>query len=299
MFAKHLTNGKHPLTARVLVNRFWMHHFGHGIVNTPGDFGKLGELPSHPELLDWLATDFMKNGWRLKRLHKLIMTSQAYLQVSLRSPRQDKIDPDNRLLGRMNVRRMEAETIRDAILSLSEQINLKIGGKPVPVMENGVGQFIIGKENLDGERKPGKSVDLKGEQYRRSLYVQVRRSRKLSFLDAFDSPAMEPNCAKRSVSTVAPQALIFMNNQFVIGQSRVMAERLRKLATDDLDGQLTAGWEHALGHKPTGAELSRSREFVHKQTTLFKDREDKQSELTALASYCQALMSANRFVYVN
>ena len=298
-FSQHLTDNKHPLTARVLVNRFWLHHFGRGIVDTPGDFGRLGELPSHPELLDWLASDFMKHGWKLKRLHKLIMTSNAYRQASQRSTKQDKIDPDNRLLGRMNVRRMEAESIRDAILSLSGQINLKVGGKPVPVMEDEVGQFIIGKENLDGERKPGKSVNLKDEQYRRSLYVQVRRSRKLSFLDAFDSPAMEPNCAKRSVSTVAPQALIFMNNQFVIGQSRVMAERLRKLATDDLDGQLAAGWEHALGHKPTGAELSRSREFVNKQTTLFKGREDKQPELTALANYCQALMSANRFVYVD
>ena len=166
-------------------------------------------------------------------------------------------------------------------------------------MEDEVGQFVIGKENLDGERKPGKSVDLKGEQHRRSLYVQVRRSRKLSFLDAFDAPAMEPNCAKRPVSTVAPQALIFMNNQFVIAQSRAMAGRLQKLAVKDLDRQLAAGWEHALGHEPTGPELSRAREFVQKQTALFKERKDKTPELTAMANYCQALMSANRFVYVD
>jgi hypothetical protein len=298
-FAKHLTDGQHPLTARVLVNRFWLHHFGRGLVDTPGDFGKLGEHPSHPELLDWLAHDFMKQGWQLKRLHKLIMTSDAYRQVSWRNAKQDSIDPDNRLLGRVNIRRMEAETIRDAILSVSGQIKMKIGGKPVPVMEDEVGQFIIGKENLDGERKPGKSADLKGEEFRRSLYVQVRRSRKLSFLDAFDAPAMEPNCAKRPVSTVAPQALIFMNNNFVIAQSRVMAVRLQKLASKDLDRQLAAGWEHALGHEPTGAELSRAREFVQKQTALFKERKDKTPELTALANYCQALMSANRFVYVD
>ena len=297
-FAKRLTDGNHPLTARVLVNRFWLHHFGRGIVDTPGDFGQLGERPSHPELLDWLASDFMKHGWQLKRFHKLIMTSKVYCQVSLRNAKQDAIDPDNRLLGRMNICRMEAETIRDAILSLSGQINLKLGGKPVPVMEDEVGQFIIGKENLDGERKPGKAADLKGEQHRRSLYVQVRRSRKLSFLDAFDAPTMDPNCAKRSVSTVAPQALIFMNNNFVIAQSHAMAQRLQKLAPKKIDGQLTLGWKHALGQQPSVAELSRAREFVQKQTALFTERKDKAPELTALANYCQALMSANRFVYV-
>ena len=129
--------------------------------------------------------------------------------------------------------------------------------------------------------------------------MQVRRSRKLSFLDAFDAPTMEPNCAKRPVSTVAPQALIFMNNNFVISQSRVMAERLQKLVPSDPDRQLAAGWEHALGHEPTAAELSRAREFVRKQTALFKERKDKTPELTALANYCQALMSLNRFVYVD
>ena len=296
--ARWLIDPKHPLTARVLVNRFWLHHFGRGLVDTPGDFGRLGELPSHPELLDWLAADFMKNGWRLKRLHKLIMTSQAYQQVSRRNAKQDALDPDNRLLGRMNVRRMEAETIRDAMLALSGQISLRLGGKPVPVMEDEVGQFVIGKENLDGERKPGKAVDLQGAQHRRSLYVQVRRTRKLSFLDAFDAPAMEPNCAKRPVSTVAPQALIFMNNAFVISQSRAMAERLQAAAKDDLDAQLTTGWHHAFGRAATPEQLSKSREFVHRQTALFKERKDKTPELTALANYCQALMSANKFVYV-
>ncbi len=298
-FANRLTDGNHPLTARVLVNRFWLHHFGRGIVDTPGNFGKLGERPSHPELLDWLANDFMKNEWQLKRLHKLIMTSQAYRQSSRANYRQIEIDPDNRLLSRMNPRRMEAETLRDALLALSGNINLKMHGPPVPVMENEEGQVVIGVDTTDTANRPtGKRVNLKGEEFRRSLYVQVRRSRKLSFLDAFDAPTMEPNCAKRPVSTVAPQALIFMNNNFVVAQSRAMAARLQKLAPKDPDGQLAAGWEHALGHAPTGAELSRAREFVQKQTALFKERKDKTPELTALANYCQALISANRFVYV-
>ena len=298
-FANRLTDGTHPLTARVLVNRYWLQHFGHGIVDTLSDMGKLGELPSHPELLDWLATDFMRNGWKLKRLHKLIMTSRAYQQTSRRNAKLDEIDPDNRLLGRMNVRRMEAEIIRDTILALSGRLNLKLYGKPVPVMEDEVGQFVIGKENLDGERKPGKTVDLKGGQNRRSLYVQVRRSRILSMFDTFDAPTMTPNCAKRPVSTVAPQALIFMNNQFVVDQSRIMAERLQKLAGKDLDGQLAAGWELTFGQEATKTDLTRARDFVQKQTALFKEKKDKQPELTALANYCQALLSANRLIYLD
>ena len=132
--AKRLTDGTHPLTGRVLVNRFWLHHFGRGLVDTPGDFGKLGEMPSHPELLDWLANDFMRNGWRLKRLHRLIMTSQAYRQTSRRVTKLDEHDPDNRLLGRMSVRRLEAETLRDSILFVSGQWN------PTHVRQTGVGE---------------------------------------------------------------------------------------------------------------------------------------------------------------
>ncbi|MFP6903292.1 MAG: PSD1 and planctomycete cytochrome C domain-containing protein [Verrucomicrobiia bacterium] len=299
-FANRLTDDKHPLTARVLVNRFWLHHFGRGIVDTPGDFGKLGERPSHPELLDWLASDFMKHGWQLKRMHKLIMTSHAYRQASRRNTKLNEIDPDNRLLARMNPRRMEAETLRDALLALSGRLNLKMHGPPVPVMENEDGQIVIGVDTTDNANRPtGKRVNLKGEEFRRSLYVQVRRSQKLSFLDAFDAPTMEPNCTKRPVSTVAPQALIFMNNNFVINQSRMMAERLQKLTPQNPDAQLAVAWEHALGHKPTAAELSRARAFVQKQTALFNERKDKTPKLTALANYCQALMSANRFVYVD
>ncbi|SVC91890.1 uncharacterized protein METZ01_LOCUS344744, partial [marine metagenome] len=246
--ARRLTDGTHPLTARVLVNRFWLHHFGRGLVDTPGDFGKLGEPPSHPELLDWLASDFMKNGWRLKRLHRLIMTSQAYQQTSRRLAKLDEIDPDNRLLGRMSVRRLEAETLRDSILFVCGQWNPRMFGKPVPVMEDEVGQYVIGVSTNDSSNRPtGKTTPLGGDQYRRSLYVQVRRSQVLSFFDAFDAPAMEPNCTKRPTSIVAPQALMLMNNDFVIAQSRSMAGRLQRLAKSSLDTQLGLAWETTLG----------------------------------------------------
>ncbi len=297
--AKRLTDGTHPLTGRALVNRIWLHHFGRGIVDTPGDFGRLGELPTHPGLLDWLALDFAQNGWQLKRLHKLIMTSHAYRQTAQRTKQLDDADPENRLLGRMNVRRIESEIIRDSALALSGQLNLEMFGKPISVMEDEVGQFIIGKENLDGERKPGQVVDLKGQQHRRSVFIQVRRSRVLSLFNAFDAPAMEPTCAKRTVSTVAPQALIFMNNEFIIGQSRAMALRLQKAHPENPDRQLALAWELALCREPGAADLTRARAFLTTQTALFTEQKDKEAPLTALATYCHALISSNAFIYVD
>ena len=298
--AKRLTDGTHPLTGRVLVNRFWLHHFGRGLVDTPGDFGKLGEKPSHPELLDWLASDFMKNGWRLKRLHRLIMTSQAYRQTSRRLAKLDELDPDNRLLGRMSVRRLEAETLRDSILFVSGQWNPRMFGKPVPVKEDEVGQIVVGVSTNDSSNRPtGKTISLGTEENRRSLYVQVRRSKVLSFVDAFDAPSMEPNCTKRTVSTVAPQALMLMNNNFVISESRSMAGRLQHFAKGSLDTQLGLAWETTLGQAPSAGELAQSAAFVEKQTALFKTQKEKQPDLAALANYCQALLSSNAFIYVD
>jgi hypothetical protein len=298
--AKRLTDGTHPLTGRVLVNRFWLHHFGRGLVDTPGDFGKLGELPSHPELLDWLASNFMKNGWRLKRLHRLIMTSQAYRQISRRSPKLDELDPDNRLLGRMSVRRLEAETLRDSILFVSGQWNPRMFGKPVPVKEDEVGQIVVGVSTNDSSNRPtGKTISLGDEENRRSLYVQLRRSKVLSFVDTFDAPTMKPNCTKRTVSTVAPQALMLMNNSFVINESRSMAGRFRRLAKGNLDRQLGLAWETTLGQAPGADELAQSAMFVEKQAALFAAQKEKQPGLAALANYCQVLLSSNAFIYVD
>src|SRR6185436_7646890 len=153
-FARGLTSGQHPLTARVLVNRFWMHHFGKGLVGTPSDFGFLGERPSHPELLDWLARDFMAGGWRLKRLHKMIMTSTAYRQSSARDARKDEIDPENRWYSRASVRRLDAETLRDRILATSGALNRKMFGASVPVKEDSVGQVVVGVDVPAGTEPP-------------------------------------------------------------------------------------------------------------------------------------------------
>lgn len=305
-FAKRLTDGSHPLTARVLVNQVWLHHFGRGIVNTPGDFGFLGERPTHPELLDWLASDFVAGGWKLKRLHKLLMTSSVYRQASRREPNADAADPDNRLYGRMPVRRLEAEAFRDAIIAVSGKLNDKMFGPAVPVMEDEVGQIVVGIENLNGENRPDKLIPLNGEEFRRSVYVQVRRTRPLAVLDTFDLPAMEPNCDRRNASTVAPQSLMLMNSEFVVTHARYLAERLRKEAGEDAKAQIIRAWRLAFAAEPSEAELAAALEFVTAQTDHFqknpppgeKDKPADPKQL-ALASWCQALLSANRYLYVD
>ena len=143
---------------RVLVNRIWMLHFGRGIVATPGDFGQLGARPTHPELLDWLATRFIDDGWELKRLHRLLMSSAAYRQSSRRTDELDHVDPDNRLLGRMSIRRLEAEAVRDSMLAATDKLNFKMLGPPVPVTVDEVGQAIVGIDNRDSAGPAGQQA---------------------------------------------------------------------------------------------------------------------------------------------
>ncbi len=302
-FARRLTDPTHPLTARVLVNRVWLNHFGRGIVETPGDFGFLGSKPTHPKLLDWLAHEFMDGGWQLKRLHKLIMTSTAYRQSSRRSAAQDEVDPDNRLYDRRSIRRLESEIVRDSILAISGKINDKLYGEPVPVMEDAVGQIIIGKENLDGERKPGATIPLHGEEFRRSLYIQVRRSRLLGVLDTFDAPTMEPNCTIRNSSTVTPQALMLMNSEFATGYAALIAERVRTAAGENATAQVAYAWRLAFGIRPSDEQIAASVLFLKKQRDQYQQEPPKGVTSSpydlAFASFCQSLISSNGFLYVD
>jgi mono/diheme cytochrome c family protein len=298
-FAKQLTSGVHPLTARVLVNRFWLHHFGRGIVNTPGDLGFLGERPSHPELLDWLASEFMANGWRLKPLHKLMMTSTAYRQQSRRTPELERTDPDNVLLGRMSTRRLEAEILRDAVLAVNGKLNRNSFGPPVPCMPDVNGQIVLGVDNRDDVGRPrGNVVPLNGEEFRRSVYVQVRRSMPLTLLSTFDAPRMEPCCDRRSLSTVTPQALLLMNSDFIAESARAFAGRLLQ-ESPDLRQQLERGWRLAFADAPTAAQISEAVEFITAQTEVFRGQKRTDAAEMALANYCQALLSTNRFLYVD
>lgn len=307
-YANYLTSGKHPLVARVLVNRFWMHHFGTGIVSSPGDFGLLGERPSHPELLDWLATNFMENGWSVKEFHKLVMTSNAYQQALKQIPMGNDIDPDNRLLSGMPIRRLEAEVLRDSILKISGQLNTKQFGNPVPVMPDRVGQIIVGKANENAGR-PGAKIDLKGEENRRSVYVQVRRSKPLAMLDMFDAPRMSPNCESRPNSTVAPQSLLLMNNEFVTDQSLKIAKRVIKKSGENVSSQIALAWKLTFGSEPKDQQLNRAKEFLINQTAQLKKHPEAQKlvikdktltpEIQALASLCQIYLGSNQFLYID
>jgi hypothetical protein len=300
-YALHLTSGKHPLVALVLVNRIWMHHFGRGLVETPADFGALGARPSHPELLDWLADEFVRGGWSLKRLHRLIVTSVAYRQSSRRTLALDAADPDNRLLGRAPVRRLEAKAVRDAVLSASGDLNPRMYGPPAPVAPGEFGQVIIGRGTRDAAGRPsGKSADLGPEARRRSLYVQVRRNLPLGVLETFDAPMMAPNCERRSSSTVAPQSLLLMNSTFMIGCSEAFAARLAKEAGPDPTARVTMAWRLALGHDPTPGQVADALAFVSGQEAdLARGPDAKSTAQHAWASLCQALMSSNAFLYVD
>jgi hypothetical protein len=268
----------------------------------------LGERPSHPELLDWLAGEFVSGGWSLKRLHRLILTSTAYRQSSRRAPAHEAVDPDNHLVGRMPVRRLEGEAIRDAILTASGRITTKMFGPPVPVAPDEAGQVVVGVDTRDAAGRPtGKKVPLGGDEFRRSLYIQVRRSLPLSLLETFDAPAMAPNCDRRAASTVAPQALLLMNNEFVVREAEAFAERVAITASDDAASQVRLAWRLALTAEPSPEQLATAVDFLARQRADFAGADDIASHKDAgsdparraLATFCQALLSSNAFLYVD
>ncbi len=199
-----------------------MHHFGRGIVSTPGDFGKLGTLPSHPELLDWLASEFASNGWSLKKLHRTILLSTAWRQSSFRDPKRDAIDPGNRFYWRKSVVRLDAEAVRDRMLAASGRLDRQLFGNALSIKEDDTGQ-----------------VEVSYDQTRRSLYIQQRRSQPVAMLQAFDAPVMETNCDCRPVSTVATQSLMLMNGDFTLGQAKHLALRAAREPAALSEGELS------------------------------------------------------------
>ncbi len=311
--SNELTDGKHPLFARVMVNRVWMQHFGKGIVASPGDFGQLGSKPTHPELLDWLATDFISRGWSLKQLHRQIMTSRTYRQSSTRDATRDRIDPDNQYLSRMNVRRLEAEILRDTLLAVSGKLNPKVGGEPVPVMFNEEGQVVIGIDTTDTAGRPsGKIIPLNGDEFRRSIYVQARRSRQLEMFATFDAPIMEPSCDIRSVTTVSPQSLLLMNSAIMRVYAQQFAQRVQSEGGKDIADEVRLAWKLVHGRAPSESDVQQSVEFVQAQTEFYKahptplevqigspSKMPADPGLLGLTALCHALMSSNALLYVD
>jgi hypothetical protein len=289
--AHRLTRPDHPLVPRVLANRVWLHHFGRGLVGTPSDFGTQGERPTHPELLDWLASELVTSGWDLKALHRQIVCSTTYRQSSEGNGRGESIDATNALIWRAPVRRLEAETIRDSMLAVSGQLAARMFGPPVPVSADANNQIVVGGGKRDAEAS------------RRSIYVQVRRSQPPYALHVFDAPQMEPNCEQRNSSTVAPQSLLMLNSQFVVDQSLEFAERVMAATGDDIEQQVAMAYRLALGHEPATEHRAEFVHFLREQTDLIRDRlpesERSQAAERALASLCQALLGSNPFLYAD
>jgi hypothetical protein len=239
--ARWVTRADHPLTARVLVNRVWKHHFGEGIVRTLDNFGKSGARPTHPELLDWLAVYFTDHGWSIKALHRLMMTSATYRQSSQVTPQQLEVDPDNALLSRMPLRRMEGEALHDALLHASGRLNATPFGPPDALEARDDG-LVNAKAGADGR-------------WRRSIYVLKRRTQPLTILQGFDVAGMEPNCVERRESIVAPQALHLANNERVRQLAAALADRVWQMAGDDPAAQVITAYRLATGREPTDDEL--------------------------------------------
>ena len=274
--ANWLTKGVHPLTARVMVNRLWKHHFGRGLVRTLGDFGKAGERPSHPQLLDWLATEFVEAEWSIKRMHRLILTSRTYRQTSRVSAERIELDPQNKLWSRMPLLRLQGEVLRDSMLALAGRLRWEQFGPADPVDVSGQG--LVMSKPKDGT-------------WRRSVYLRQRRTEVPTLLASFDLPVMSPNCIERPESNVVTQALHLMNNELLRRLANAFARRVSHEKPGGIDGKMRHAFRLALGRNATTEEIDLAKRKLgplanHDKTQL-------------LQVFCHALFNAAEFAYVD
>jgi hypothetical protein len=284
--ARWLTSAENPLTARVLVNRVWGWHFGQALVRTPNDFGTQGEPPTHPELLDWLARDFIEHGWSLKYLHKLILLSSTYQMRSVADGRGHEPDPENRLLWHFPRNRLHGETIRDAMLACAGTLNLKQFGPPVvPELSR---QELTGLFDAKGKwpvtRDPAAHT-------RRSIYLLVRRTFVYPLFAAFDPPEVMTSCPQRAQTVVPTQALTLLNSPVAREQSVAFAQRLRKECGERPADMVHRAWQLAFNRPPTSAERERAQAFLQKDSA--------HADEAAVARLCLALFNANEFIYLD
>jgi hypothetical protein len=276
--ANWMTQRQNPLTARVIVNRVWQWHFGEGLVRTPSDFGVMGARPTHPELLDWLAVWFMDNGWSLKKLHTLILSSNTYRMSKATNAKYAQEDPENRLLWRMPYRRLEAEAMLDSMLAASGKLNRTMFGPQVyPEIQ---------KEALEGSSDPGKIWEPfdEAKASRRAIYLVVKRSLMVPLMEVLDLCDTARSVAQRQTTSVAPQALQLFNGSFVNRQAKALAERLRREAGPDLGKQISLAFGLTLAREPSATESRSMEAFVREQS---------------LEELCRVIFNLNEFAYAN
>ncbi len=299
--ARWLVGTDHPLTARVMVNRIWYHHFGRGIVKSLSNFGSTGTPPTHPELLDWLAREFIAQKWSIKAMHRLMMNSSAYRQDSKPAPKLDELDPENELVARMPLKRMEAEVVRDSVIQVAGRLDVSQFGNPdaVKVQPDGLVTSVASDKG-----------------WRRSIYVQHRRKEMPTILENFDLPQMIPNCTERPDSTVASQALHLMNNSMIRELAASFAKRVQAEVGDDRYQQVERVYEIALSRLPSDEERQLGQqtllELTQQWTKLAADTKpanNKDSktrspasdrpEIKALANYCHTIINSAAFLFID
>jgi hypothetical protein len=298
VLAKWLTDPANPLPVRVMVNRIWQHHFGAGIVGTPSDFGIMGERPTHPELLDWLAQEFVRGNWSMKHMHRLIMTSAAYQQSSNYRAGAAAIDSGNRLLWAFRRQRLESEVIRDSSLAVAGLLNTKAGGPSVfPELPEGM-----------ASPRGGWRVSANDDRNRRSVYIFVKRNARYPMMEAFDMPDTHESCPRREVTTTAPQALAMLNDRVALDWARAFAGRI--LAEKD---PVDAAFRLAYSRQPDGWEKDTAATFLEKQKRVIAARPAGEklalpetvpagvepAAAAAFVDFCQMLLNSNEFVYRN
>ena len=291
-----LDHGAGALLARVMVNRVWQHHFGDGLVRTASDFGTRGELPTHPELLEWLTGEFIRSGWSVKHLHRLIVNSAAYQQASAFDAKKAAIDPEDRLLWRRRPVRLESEILRDSMLAAAGTLNPAVFGPsfkpPIPA------EALQARNVKDPYPRDAKDGP---ETRRRTIYLFHKRVVQYPLMQAFDAPDAQQSCGRRMNTTVAPQALALLNDPFVRMRAEELVKRLQADAGGDVDSQIRLAFRLCLNRDAAPDELTGARDFIESQTAARKQRDAKSADAPrlALTDFCQSLFGLNEFIYVD
>ena len=303
--ANWLTSPTNPLTPRVMANRIWHYHFGQGVVGSPSDFGAMGQRPTHPELLDWLSSEFVRSGWDMKHMHKLIVMSNTYQQSSAHNEVAAKADSRNRLLWKFPRQRLEGEVIRDSSLAVAGLLNGKVGGPSVyPELPVGAGT----------PRGGWKTAKDPADANRRSIYIFVRRNARFPMMEVFDMPDTHESCGRRNITNTAPQALTMLNDKVSYEWSQAFATRVLKSAGLDDKAQVEQAYRLAYGRRPDGWEKDTAMTFFDQHGKLLAERRSRNEELAlpsevpagmdparaaALVDFCHMLLNSNEFVYRN